>query len=172
MSARGFTLIELLVTLTVLGLLVTMGLPNLSKQVRESRTKTQTLELYQAVQLARTRAITTNSRATLRALGSWEQGWQLFLDPDNNGVLGSGEALIAEGGPSNGLRIEGNQPLQNYISFIGTGEARFATGGPRGGIQMGTLTVCPRIADGSGYKLVLARSGRMRMSAIPPDECL
>lgn len=170
MFTRGFTLLELLITLVILTLLVTVGVPSLSQQVRDSQTKTQMLDLFQAVQLTRTQAINANSRATLRHLGNWNQGWQLFLDPNHNGILDEGETLIAESGPVGGLRIEGNQPLQNYVSFIGTGEGRYATGHAGGAFQAGTLTVCPE-GGGEGYELVLARSGRMRIQKMDGDRC-
>lgn len=171
MPARGFTLLELIVTLTVLIILMAVGVPSFSKQIRNNNLNTATLELYQAVQLARTRAVATNSRVTLRAAGDWQQGWRIFLDPNHNGMREPTELLIAEAGPNPNLSIRGNQPLQSYISFIGTGEGRYATGRYGGAFQAGALTLCPAAQNGDGYKLVLARSGRMRKKRIGPEEC-
>ncbi len=171
MPARGFTLLELLVTLTVLVLLVAVGIPSMSQQIRSNHLKTATLDLYQAVQLARTRAVTTNSRVTMRALGDWHQGWRIFLDPNHNGTWEADEFLIAEAGPNSRLSIHGNLPVRRYISFIGTGEGRYATGRYGGAFQAGTLTLCPAAEIGEGYQLVLARSGRMRRKKIGPEEC-
>ncbi len=171
MPARGFTLLELLVTLTVLVLLIAVGVPSMSQQIRNNRLNTVTLELYQAVQLARTRAVTTNSRVTLRAAGDWHQGWKIFLDPNHNGLWEPTELLIAEAGPNPHLSIRGNQPVRRYISFIGTGEGRYATGRYGGAFQAGALTLCSETQNGEGYKLVLARSGRMRKKRIGPEEC-
>lgn len=171
MPARGFTLLELLVTLTVLVLLVAVGIPSMSQQIRNNHLKSASLELYQAVQLARTRAVTTNSRVTLRALGDWHQGWRIFLDPNHNGEWEPGELLIAEAGPNSNLTIQGNIPVRRYISFIGTGEGRYATGRYGGAFQAGTLTLCSAAASGEGYQLVLARSGRMRKKKIGAGEC-
>lgn len=171
MSARGFTLIELMITLVVLTIIAGFALPNFSKLVRDTRTHTQAQELYQAAQLARTYAITGNERVTLRANGDWNHGWQVFKDPNHNGKLDAGEELLASGGPLHGTRIIGNQWVTNHISFIGTGESRFANGNPGGAFQAGTITVCG-MEEEAGYKLVLARGGRMRMGAIEHDQCL
>lgn len=171
MPTRGFTLIELLITLTVFAILAGLALPNFSKLVREARTHTQARELYQAVQLARTYAITGNERVTLRAESGWNQGWKVFTDPNHNGQLDVDETLLASSGPQHGTRIVGNQWVSSHISFIGTGESRFANGNPGGAFQAGTLTVCGAEEE-AGYQLVLARGGRMRMSSIEHDQCL
>ncbi|MDQ2078125.1 GspH/FimT family protein [Marinimicrobium sp. ABcell2] len=171
MASRGFTLIELLVVLIVLMLLVAIGIPNLSQHIRESRTQSQAQELFQAVQVARTHAITTNSRVTLRATGSWNEGWQVFMDPNHNGELDPGEKLLASSGPIKGTHIVGNHWVARHISFIGTGESRFANGSSGGAFQAGRITVCGEEGE-RGYQLVLARSGRMRMNTIESEQCL
>lgn len=171
MPARGFTLLELLVTLTVLMLLMAFGIPSMSQQIRNNHLKSATLDLYQAVQLARTKAVATNSRVTLRALGEWHQGWQIFIDANHNGTWEPDELLITEAGPNSHLDIRGNFPIRRYISFIGTGEGRYATGRYGGAFQAGTLTLCPAAQSGEGYKLVLARSGRMRKKRVGSEEC-
>lgn len=171
MPARGFTLLELLVALTVLVLLMAVGIPSMSQQIRNNHLKTASLELYQAVQLARTRAVMTNSRVTLRAMGDWHQGWRIFLDPNHNGEWDPNEFLIVEAGPNPQLAIRGNYWVKRYISFIGTGEARYAAGRYGGALQMGTLTLCPATQSGEGYQLVLSRSGRVRKKRVGPEEC-
>lgn len=171
MPQRGFTLLELLVTLIVLSILLGVGLPRLQAQIEQTRTLTLTQHLQQAMQAARHRAISRNGRATLRPLGSWENGWELFDDTNHNAERDAGERLVLSHRiDSEGVSIEGNDKVDRYISYVGTGESRHATGTPRGGFLAGTITICGE-SEAANYKLVLARMGRVRREAIEADEC-
>lgn len=171
MPQRGLTLLELLITLVILSLILTVALPSFQSQIQDVRTRTLTQSLYEAIQATRTRAVSRNGRATLRALGSWDQGWELFDDLNHNGVRDPGEPLVMQHRIKSGpINVTGNGPVKRYISYIGTGESRYATGTPRGGFQAGTIKVCQEGAG--GYKLVLARMGRVRKRAIDEAKCL
>ncbi len=171
MPQRGFTLLELLITLVILTLLLSVGLPQLQSQVEDNRTLTMTQSLQEALAATRHRAISRNGRATLRALGSWEQGWELFDDLNHNGSRDPGEPLvISHNAQGDGLSISGNRWVADYVSYIGTGESRHASGTPRGGFQAGAITVCSASGE-TGYKLVLARMGRVRRAAATPSDC-
>lgn len=169
MSARGFTLFELLITLLILVLLLTIGVPSLSQQVKSTRTKAVAQELLQSVHQTRTLAVSRNQRATLRHKGSWEKGWQLFVDGNSNGDLDSDEEIITEWGEVRGVRIYTNTPLRDYVSFIGTGESRAAGRSDGGALQMGGLRVCTE--EGEGYQLALSRGGRMRLYYLSMGLC-
>jgi type IV fimbrial biogenesis protein FimT len=62
-STRGFTLIELLVTITIAGVLLTLGAPSLSTYLQNSKIGNATQTLYSALQQARTEAIRRNTTA-------------------------------------------------------------------------------------------------------------
>jgi len=172
MSQRGLTLLDLLVALVILSLLLALAVPNFQSYISSTQTKTRTLSLYEALQTARTRAVSRNQRATLRALGDWSRGWVLFDDRNHNGQPDPDERLLAEHRFSGTqVNIEGNRPLKDYVSFVGTGESRFASGSPGGGFQAGRLTLCARDANKPGYQLVLARMGRVRIQEAQPGDC-
>ena len=171
MPARGFTLFELLVALLILVLLLTIGVPSLSHQIQNTRTQAALQDLLQSVQHARTLAVSQNQRATLVHKGSWGDGWELFIDANNNGVRDGNEALIFEGTQPEGVKVYSNGPVRDYISFIGTGESRKVGRANGGSFQAGTLRVCPE-NDGDGFQLVLARSGRMRVESVSADACV
>ncbi|WP_347331149.1 GspH/FimT family protein [Marinimicrobium locisalis] len=171
MPQRGLTLLELLLTLVVLSVLLSVGLPSLQAQIERTRTLTLTQNLQTAMQATRQRAISRNGRATLRPLGSWESGWELFDDANHNAQRDPGETLVfSHQVDSDGVSIKGNDRVDHYISYVGTGESRHATGTPRGGFLAGTITLCSD-SSGAHYKLVLARMGRVRREAIEADEC-
>src|SRR5690606_32572013 len=98
-SIRGFTLFELLITLTIFVLLLTLGLPSFSKHIQNTRAKTATTELLQAVQKTRTLAVSKNLRATLAPLGSWHHGWEIFIDVNNNGIRDNTEIAVFQAPP-------------------------------------------------------------------------
>ena len=171
MPQRGLTLLELLITLVILSLLLSIGLPSFQRQIDQSRAHTATQSLMSALQATRHRAIARNGRATLRAQGGWENGWELFDDLNHNGVRDEGEPIILSHAlDGRSVLIEGNQPVSSYVSYVGSGQSRHASGTPRGGFQAGTITICT--SDGAeGYKLVLARMGRVRREPIGADSC-
>ena len=170
MSSRGLTLLELLITLSILAILAAIGIPSFTAQIESNRTRTAADLLYQAVQLTRTKAVTLNQRATMRHLGNWNTGWEVFFDRDFDGVRDAGEELLFTNGALSGATIYANLPLTNYVSYIGTGESRFAGTASSGGFQAGTFTICPA-NGGEGFLLVLARSGRVRQNRATAQDC-
>lgn len=172
MSQKGLTLLELLVGLIILSILLAIALPGFDRQIQQTRAQTTANDLYQALQATRTRAVSINGRATLKAKGNWSQGWILFEDVNHNGVLDPDETVVLRHRTqSSAVRIFGNQPLQHYVSFVGTGQSLYATGSPGGAIQMGRLTICPQSGELGGYQLVLSRMGRVRTQAIEAEDC-
>lgn len=169
MHEQGLTLLELLITLAILAILLTVALPGFSSIIQNNRLAADTEELRSAIQLARATAVSRNQRVTLRNLGSWESGWEVFVDDNNNGVRDNGEPLLSSSGPLEQLDITPNTPVRDYISFIGTGESR-RVGSALGSFQAGTILVCAA-GGSSGFSLVLARSGRVRIGKLSADDC-
>ncbi len=171
MSARGFTLFELLTTLFILALLLSFGVPSFSKQIQQSRVKVATHNLLHSVHHTRTLAVTRNQRATLAHKGSWEEGWEIFTDNNNNGIRDGGEVSIFEGERLTGVNIYTNDPMKKYISFIGTGESTRIGRANGGSFQAGTMRICPH-DTGNGVELILSRGGRMRVKSLNASKCI
>ena len=73
---RGFTIVELLVVLLVFGTLLAIGLPQFADFIRNQRIKTASFDLFSTLMLARSEAITRNTRVTVAPTGgSWANGW-------------------------------------------------------------------------------------------------
>ncbi len=170
MRNRGFTLIDLIVTLSVVSILITIGLPSLSAQIQQTRVKTATFALQEAISLTRTQAVSSNKRATIRKQNEWENGWEIFIDKDNDGIRYGNESIVQQHEMLKGIRIIANKPVKNYVSYISTGESRNASGKNGGAFQAGTFTVCPT-AKGKGFQLILARGGRVRIAEINEEKC-
>jgi type IV fimbrial biogenesis protein FimT len=74
--AGGFTLPELLIVVTVLAVLLAAGAPQLGDFMRNQRVKTASFDLFSSLVLARSEAITRNTRVAVEpASGSWSNGW-------------------------------------------------------------------------------------------------
>lgn len=170
MNNNGFTLLELLITLVIITLLVTIGGPSFSTQVQRAKTETTTLSLLEAIELTRTQAVAANTRTTMKARNSWENGWDIFLDSNENGLREEDEKLLASNQGIERVSIRANQPVKAYISYIGSGESRLQSSAHRGAFQAGTLSICPE-GSGSGYQLILSRGGRVRMQEIDARRC-
>ncbi|MGB7543504.1 MAG: GspH/FimT family pseudopilin [Burkholderiales bacterium] len=59
---RGFTMVELMVTLAVLGILILIGLPNLSEWLQNTQIRTAAESIQNGAQLARTEAVRRNTQ--------------------------------------------------------------------------------------------------------------
>jgi len=170
MRHTGFTLFELLATIVILATLLAIAAPNFNKTIQNTRTKTATLELLSAIEQARSTAVFGNTRSVLASKSQWHSGWSLFLDTDDDGVLGADEQLITEHEALDAVIITGNSHVKELISFIGSGEGRTPGKAKTGVVMVGTLTICP-ITLGAGYKISLSKGGRSRVSEMTETEC-
>jgi type IV fimbrial biogenesis protein FimT len=76
---RGFTLIEALVVLTIAGVLLAIGAPNLSFLIASLNARSASFDLVADLALARSEAIKRNQPITVEPLvtGNWSQGWRI-----------------------------------------------------------------------------------------------
>ncbi len=171
MKNQGFTLFELVITLVISAFLLLVAVPSLSQQIQISRVKAATNSLLDAITHTRSLAVTRNQRAVITAKSNWDQGWEIYVDANHNGIQDANEETLQEASSLEGVRVFSNQPLSHYISFIGTGEGRkISKTGTNGGFIAGSIFVCPN-HEGSGFKLILARGGRLRTETLSADDC-
>lgn len=178
-AARGFTLVELMIVLAIVSVLVGTAVPALTSTVKSVQLSSASNDLLGGLLLARSEAIKRNGRgvicrsadgATCAASGSWEQGWLVFHDANNDGSRDAGEAIVQNVQPLAGdLRVKGNVSVARYISYGADGGTRFAGGG----FQAGTITLCLRSADpGEARQIIVSSSGRPRVQRTRVSECV
>ncbi len=171
---QGVTLIELLVALSVLSILLAVGVPSLNQFTVNSKLNDYANSMFAHLSLARSEAIKRDTRvalcksadgATCATAGSWDQGWIIFADPDNDGSRGNGEQLITTmPALKTGFSFSGNGNISDYVSYDTQGMSKLTSGA----LQAGTFTVCPAAPAiaGNGREIVLSSSGRSRVVKI------
>lgn len=178
-TQSGFTLIELIVTVTLAAILMGIGIPSFMETIRSNRLTSATNDLITAFNLARAEAVKRGKMVTVRRVDNssftkvgagaqWENGYDIFVDDDADGVFDAGETFIRTfpGLPLDyTLRRTSNGPR---ISFLATG----------GASSVGSFVICDDW-DGNAIPeaktsrlLTLTTSGRVRNykdSDDPPD---
>jgi type IV fimbrial biogenesis protein FimT len=169
--SSGLSLLELLIVLTVTCFILMFGIPSFSEQSRTIQVKTAADSLVEAMASTRLQAVTANKRATLSKLGNqWSDGWEMFIDHNNDGQLNNDETVFFRHEKLTGVRISTNKPVKDNVSYVGSGESRVAAGNDGGGFQAGTFVICP-LTQGDGYKLILSRGGRVRVANTSLGDC-
>lgn len=165
-ASRGLTLVELMLVLAVAALLLAVGAPSFASMLREHRLTVFANELHAAIWLARSEAIRRGHRVTLCASqdgvqctagATWDAGWIMFPDPNNNASRDPGETLIrARNAGFQGVAVRGNASLARYVSYLPGGTSRTVNGA----LQMGTIRICNGTHQRS---LVMNAVGRVRV---------
>ncbi|EIK53553.1 type-4 fimbrial pilin related signal peptide protein [Stutzerimonas stutzeri TS44] len=163
---KGFSLAELLVTLSIISILSLIAVPGIGK-LRQDQALTNSLSaLRGSLAYARQESIRTSSSVSIKPKQNrWQNGWQVFLDANHDGILQTQERVLRDAPPvGHGLSLTGNTPLQDYIRYTPNGRATLASGA----YQMGALALCQDDGD-KGYKLRINNAGRV--SAIAVSDC-
>lgn len=164
----GLTLLELIVTLTVVGILLTIAVPNLNALLQGQATATTADSLALSLAYARQEAVTRCRRVALcpsvdgencvTGSGRWEEGWIVFIDEDEDFIRNSEEELLRVGNPgSAGTTLRTSANFRDGLAYLPLGNSRGRTG-----LATGTFRVCDSRGAENGISLVIARGGRVR----------
>lgn len=165
----GFTLVELIVTMVVAAIILSIAVPALQAVIQQNRIVTQVDQFVGDLNFARSEAITRGGPvtvcksadgATCTTSGSWEQGWIVFTDPNNIGVVdaGAGETILRVRGPlEQGATLVSGGMDKDHVSYAGTG---FGQGGPIN--DTFTLTIGTH-----SMQIIISYTGRVRISGNP-----
>jgi type IV fimbrial biogenesis protein FimT len=139
--AAGYTLIELLMTMSVAAIVAMIGVPSFRYVTNSNRIAGEINGLVGDLQLARAEAIkegrnvtvcvSTSGTGCVANATTWESGWMVFSDPNNNGTPDAGETILRVQSTFTGLDTF---RASNNISAI-----TFNREGYAAGIATGTL---------------------------------
>ena len=162
----AFTIVELVVALAIAALLAAMAVPAFHDWLAAYQLANHARHLAESMTRARTEAIRRGHRVNLckspdqhhcADQGRWDAGFVVFVDVNHDGRIDADEPLLGiEGRAPNGITIEANRPLDDYVSYTSLGHARMLNGA----LQMGTFTLCR--SGQRALRVVLANSGRVR----------
>ncbi len=162
-SKRGFTLIELMVTLAVLGILLTVAVPNFQTFVMNGRMASQTNDLITALNLARSEAVRRAANVTVCAssngtscTGGWAAGW-IVLDA-------AGTPIRVQQALGGGSTLTGGADVASAITFTASGRTTIPATAT---VATTTLTLCPPSpATVQGRAIQIERTGRSRFAPV------
>lgn len=148
---NGFTLYELLITVLVVGVIVTLGVPNMAEFTQNSRLTSTSNDLLSSFQLARSEAARSKTNITICASdnsldvnancgGTFNDGWIIFVDIDGDlNRAGAGETVLrGHPAPPSGVIIT-PENASTYFGFAGSGLGRGNVGGQP---PLATVMVC------------------------------
>lgn len=164
---RGFTLIELMIAVGLTTLLLSMAVPALDIFVSNARQTGAINDFVSSLHLARSTAITTNTRVTLcpSANGDdcedtdWNQGWIAFADLDSDQNVDGNETIIARNDAIDGLDIDSVE-FDDFMMYRPNG--RVMNAAVNG--SAGEFVVCDDRGDGRAKVMIIELSGRPRTS--------
>lgn len=159
---HGFTLVELMVVIAVAAVLLAIALSDLRSIIRHQQLKAALSDLYGAIDLTRSQAITRGVRVYLVAGETgWSSGWTVFVDQNGDGMPGDGDELIAVHGPlADGVVVTSgftSARTPDYIAYNGAG--RSCTHASSMAARWGTLSLA---LDGRTRRIKINMLGRAR----------
>lgn len=164
---QGFTLIELLVVMSIVGVLLAVGVPNLRGFIVANRLNTTTNDFLATLQFARSEAIRRGMAVSVQRVGAtagdFSEGWRVVarLDPaDPTRVVTVQEAQAVD--PSVSIRASAGT-FATAIEFDGAGRLNGS----------GLVVICrggvlTEDGESRSRALALATSGRARQTPLDP----
>lgn len=150
-TQAGFTLYELLITVVIVGVVLSLGIPNLSGYTKNSRMTSTANDLHAAFYLARSEAARGKTNVTICASansmdaaancgGTWDQGYIVFVDADGDlNRAGATETVLRAHAPiATGVTLSIANDA-TFFSFASTGLGRGNIGA---NISMTQVVMC------------------------------
>ncbi len=165
-NQRGISFIELIFTLSVAGILVSVGIPGFIGSMRNSDMSSSTNALVGAVHSARAEAVKSRSRVTVcRGVRTGDtptcdtSGFDLlvFINAGNDATYDDGADTLVRATPWLKENMTITSPaFPNYISFTSRGVTQAISGDP----MTGTILLCGPTAEKHARVVTLSPTGR------------
>ncbi len=162
---QGYTLTELIVTIAIASVVLGMAIPSFASLIQNNRLTTSLNTLGATLSYARSEAIKRNQSIVIckgNAVAGchknqhWHEGWILFVDIDRNKAWSDEEPLLwTQAALAQGQTLDwGAFPSSNYVIYYPDGAAS----------SNGTFTFCDNRGETAARALIIAKSGRVRVS--------
>ncbi len=177
-NQSGFTLYELLITIVIIGIVLSVGIPNFGVFTQNSRITSTANDLHSSFHLGRSEAARSKSNITICASansmdaaatcgGTFNDGWIIFIDLDGNiqrDVAGDENVLRRHPVIDDAIDIvaKGTGDVDaTYFSFAPTGLGR---GDQSGFTSIQTAVIC----DGRGNVVAAGGNSAARYLVVTP----
>jgi type IV fimbrial biogenesis protein FimT len=152
---QGFTIYELLITMLMIGIVLSIGVPNMSGFMQNSRITATANDLHASFQVARSEAARSKSNITICASansmdaaaacgGTFNDGWMIFVDLNGDLARGGAEENVLRAHPA----------IPDTLNIATNGGADYFGFGPsglgRGDVGEGPAVSKARICDSRG----------------------
>ena len=171
--SQGFTLVELLITIVIMGVVMSMGLPAFNGTVRNSRLTTHANELVTALNLARSEAIKRNITVFVRRKGStsqnWSEGWDVFVDENDNEEFNDGTDILLKTYPpiKNNYTLMTGANFDDWVAYLPSGLNKASSN-----FSNDSFRLCATAGDTlNSRKITLNAVGRARISRGDVNSC-
>jgi type IV fimbrial biogenesis protein FimT len=169
---RGFTLIEMMIGIGLMALLLSIAVPALDMFTSNARQSGAVNDFVASMHVARSTAVTTNTRVTVCpsdngercAAVAWDQGWIVFADPNSNQIVDGDERIVSTGSPIDGLSIDSDE-FGTFLTYRPNGRVMNASVNG----SVGQFTVCDGRGSGHAKVMIVDLSGRPRFSEYQID---
>ena len=164
---KGFTLIELIFAMGISVLLIALTASSMQAFLLNNRQVSSINEFVASIQYARSEAVTRNNRITVCAsvdgincaAATWEGGWLIFNDLDDDRVVDAGENILRAVGQIDSTQIRSGE-FGNFFVYRPNG--RVMTNDVN--VNAGQFTFCDRRGPEKARVLIIDISGRPRGS--------
>ena len=135
-TQAGFTLYELLITVLIVGIILSLGIPNMQAFTRNSRITSTANDLHSAFHLARSESSRAKTNITICASansmaadancgGTWDQGFIVFVDVDGNIDRNGADETVLRAHPAIDSTLSYAIAADaTYFSYSSTGQGR------------------------------------------------
>jgi type IV fimbrial biogenesis protein FimT len=133
-DVSGFTLIELLVVVAIAGIIASMAAPSFTSMIQGSAVSAATNDLFSSIRLARSEAVKRGSRTSVckssssmsaspacDAGASWQDGWVVYNDANENGVIDSEDVVLVHEPLKFGFAVAPDAIFADFVSFNAVG---------------------------------------------------
>lgn len=166
--SHGFTLIELIVTISIIGILVSVGVPSFQGLVERNQLTSSINQFVSSLSLARSEAVKRKQRVALCASNDgetcaagigYEGGWIVYEEntaPNNNRDVDNEPLIWVQESLSSGLTLSGNNSsVQSPLQYTPSGRI--------GGIS-GRVTLCKNNQINKARVVTIISSGRVHQA--------
>lgn len=162
---HGFTVFEAMVTMLVSAIVFAVGVPSMQGLIQDSRMRTASAEMQLDFMLARSEAAKRNAAVTVcgsrnnACTGSWLDPRMVFVDVDNDGVVGAGETLVRMSvAPQAMSSAAGSGSMAGgSVRFLSTGQL---VGGA------GAIALCDTRSGNYGRSVAAMAAGTVTVSSL------